>query len=189
MPTKVMNGTDIYHKRSFDGDKKMIDFECPFTGEKLLLVPQTQPDIAVIHVSRADINGNAQLYGISSTIELIARAAKRVIVTAEEIVDEEVIRKDPSKTIIPGFLVDVVVHAPYGAHPAGMYRYYDYDIKHIDEYVNASRTKESMASYFNEYIYGTKNELDYLKKIGIERLLELRADPYFGYSLKNRGEI
>jgi glutaconate CoA-transferase subunit A len=116
-------------------------------------------------------------------------ASKCVIVTVEEIVEEETIRKDPSRTIIPGFLVDAVVHVPYGAHPSGMYKYYDYDAKHIDTYVGASRSKESMLNYFNEYVYGSENELEYLKKIGINHLLKLRADPYFGYSLKTRGAL
>jgi len=189
IPTKVMSGTDIYHQRSFEGEHKFADYECPFSGEKVLLVPQVQPDFAIIHASRADKNGNIQLFGISSTTELIAKAAKRVIVTVEEIVEEEILRMDPSKTIIPGFLVDAVVHIPYGAHPAGMFKYYDFDTHHINMYIDASRSADTFAEYLNEYVFGTANELEYLEKIGISRLLELRADPYFGYSLKSRGEM
>jgi acyl CoA:acetate/3-ketoacid CoA transferase alpha subunit len=189
MPTKVMNGTDIYSIRTFEGERKFADYTCPFTGEKLLLVPSVTPDVAVIHASRADRSGNVQLFGISSTTEVIAKAAKKVIVTVEEIVEDDVIRKDPSKTIIPGFYVSAVVHAPYGAHPAGMYQYYDYDKEHIETYIQFSKTAESFKAYLDEYVYGTKDELEYLAKIGLRRLLDLKADPYFGYSLKSRGVL
>jgi glutaconate CoA-transferase subunit A len=187
MPTKVIMGTDIYRIRSIEGEKKFHDFEDPFTGEKVLLVPSVRPDFAIIHASRADLNGNTQLIGISPNAELIAKASEKVIVTVEEIVEEDVIRRDPSHTILPSFLVDAVVRAPYGAHPAGMYRYYDYDPEHIDLYVEASRSPESFVAYLDEYVHGVQDETEYLQKIGLPRLLELRADPYFGYSLKVRG--
>ena len=187
MPTKVIMGTDIYRIRSIEGEEKFYDFEDPFTGEKVLLVPSVRPDFAVIHASRADRNGNTQLIGISPNAELIAKASEKVIVTVEDIVEEDVIRRDPSHTILPSFLVDAVVHAPYGAHPAGMYRYYDYDPEHIDLYVEASRSSESFSTYLDEYVLGVQDETEYLRKIGLTRLLELRADPYFGYSLKVRG--
>jgi glutaconate CoA-transferase, subunit A len=187
MPTKVIMGTDIYRIRSIEGEEKFYDFEDPFTGEKVLLVPSVRPDFAVIHASRADRNGNTQLIGISPNAELIAKASEKVIVTVEDIVEEDVIRRDPSHTILPSFLVDAVVHAPYGAHPAGMYRYYDYDPEHIDLYVEASRSPESFSTYLDEYVLGLQDETEYLRKIGLTRLLELRADPYFGYSLKVRG--
>jgi len=189
MPTKVMNGTDIVNIRGFDGEQKYMPFHCPFTGETVGLVPQVRPDVAVIHASRADPFGNVQLFGISSHTEVIAKAAKKVIVTVEEIVDESVIRKDPSRTIIPGFMVDYVVHCPFGAHPTGMFMYYDYDKQHIDYYVQATRTEEGTAAYLKEFVYGTRDETEYLEKIGLERLMEIKADPYFGYSLKNRGEL
>ena len=187
MPTKVIMGTDIYRIRSIEVEEKFYDFEDPFTGEKVLLVPSVRPDFAVIHASRADRNGNTQLIGISPNAELIAKASEKVIVTVEDIVEEDVIRRDPSHTILPSFLVDAVVHAPYGAHPAGMYRYYDYDPEHIDLYVEASRSSESFSTYLDEYVLGVQDETEYLRKIGLTRLLELRADPYFGYSLKVRG--
>src|SRR5699024_246002 len=131
---------------------KYRNYECPFTGEKVLLASAIEPDFAIIHAARADIKGNVQLFGISSSSETIAKAAKKVIVTVEEIVDEDVIRQSPEHTLLPGFLVDAVAHVPYGSHPAGMYQYYDYDQDHIDEYIQASRNGEELEDYLNKYI-------------------------------------
>ncbi len=187
MPIKTMMGTDIENVRSFDGEKKFKNFECPFTGEKLLLMPALTPDFGLIHVSRADKNGNCQLYGIKSNIVEIAKASKKVIVTAEEIVDETEIRSKHETTFLPGFFVDAVVHAPFGAHPAGMYQYYDFDKEHIAEYAKATASDESYQQYVKEYIDDTKNEMGYLKKIGLKRLMDLRADFSTGISLVGRG--
>ncbi|WP_243299303.1 CoA transferase subunit A [Bacillus litorisediminis] len=189
VPSKSMNGTDITNIVRFDKGQKFKEYECPFTGEKVLLIPSVRPDFAIIHASRADQNGNVQLFGISSSSEVIAKAAKKVIVTVEEIVDEDVIRQEPAYTMLPGFLVDAVVHVPYGAHPAGMYKYYDFDKDHIDHYIKASRSESQLSEYLNEYILSSKDHMDYLEKIGIQKLLDLRADPYYGYSLKTRGEL
>ncbi|WP_026703037.1 CoA transferase subunit A [Salibacterium aidingense] len=189
IPVKTMSGSDIYHERSFEKNNKFVDYTCPFTEEKVLLVPKVEPDVAIIHASRADVNGNVQLYGISSTLEVAAKSAKKVIVTVEEIVEEEIIRKQPELTILPSFLVDAVIHLPYGAHPAGMYKYYDYDSDHINLYIESTRTNEKFKEYMEEYIKGTENEIEYLEKIGLKQLLSLKADPYYGYSLHNRGEV
>ncbi|MCM3762142.1 hypothetical protein M3212_15325 [Alkalihalobacillus oceani] len=189
IPIKSMNGTDIVNIETFDQGNKFRQAECPFTSERVTLVPSVQPEYAVLHASRADRNGNVQLFGISSSSEAIAKAAKKVIVTVEEIVEEEVIRQDPLYTLLPGFLVDAIIHVPYGAHPAGMYKYYDYDKEHIDEYIRASRNEEQIKDYLNKYVRESENHNEYLKKIGLRRVLHLRADPYYGYSLKARGEL
>lgn len=189
IPTKTMNGSDITNIEKFDKGQKYREYSCPFTNEKVLLIPAVKPDFAILHASRADRNGNVQLFGISSSSETIAKAAERVIVTVEEIVDEDVIRRDPSYTLLPGFLVDAIVHAPYGAHPAGMYKYYDFDEDHIDNYIKSSRDEKLLKEYLDEFVFTPKNHGDYLNQVGIEKLLDLRADPYYGYSLKTRGEL
>lgn len=181
LPLRSMAGTDIERIRSFDSNK-MARVNSPFNGEEVVAVEAVQPDVAIVHVSRCDQQGNCQIFGMTSTIDEQVRSAKRVIVTAEEIVDSEVIRKQPELTIIPGFLVDAVVEAPYGAHPAGMYRYYDYDPEHIRCYWELSRTAEGFGRYLDEFVYGTRNHWDYLERIGLRRLFELRADPYLGYA-------
>jgi glutaconate CoA-transferase subunit A len=187
LPVRSMNGTDIMRIQTLAEPKALVQ-PCPFTGELLTLVPKSQPDIAVIHASRADAYGNVQVFGHASVIDEQVRAAKRTIVTVEEVVATEVIRQQPERTLLPSFLVDMVVEAPYGAHPAGMYRYYDYDRLHIDEYMDRCRTAEGARDYLNQYVLGMKDHWEYLEQIGIRRLMALRADPACGYSLQMRGE-
>jgi glutaconate CoA-transferase subunit A len=88
----------------------------PYSGKEVMVVPALHPDVAVVHVQRADASGNAHLWGIIGEQKEAAFAAKHVILTAEEIVDEAVIRSDPNRTLIPEFIVDAVCHVPYAAH-------------------------------------------------------------------------
>jgi glutaconate CoA-transferase subunit A len=90
----------------------------PYSGQEVIVVPALHPDVAIVHVQRADARGNAQIWGIIGEQKEAAFAARRVILTAEEIVDEEVIRSDPNRTMIPEFIVDAVCHVPYAAHPS-----------------------------------------------------------------------
>ncbi|HML36782.1 MAG TPA: CoA-transferase [Bacillota bacterium] len=187
LPLKSMMGTDIEKQRNFDADEKMRVINNPFDEkEKVALVKKLEPDIAVVHCARADKKGNTQLYGITSSTEQIAKSAKKVIVTVEEIVDEAEIRRTQHFTVLPGFFVDAVVHMPFGAHPTGLHKYYDFDKAHIDIYAEAAKTKETFRQYIEEYILDTKNEMEYLSKIGIGHLMSLRVDPHFGISLRNR---
>jgi acyl CoA:acetate/3-ketoacid CoA transferase alpha subunit len=180
LPVKVMAGTDILNIVSFDEDKFKID-KCPFTGEKYVLVKAISPDVAIIHASRADKDGNVQIFGSTSIIDEQARASKKVIVSVEEIVEREEISKCPELTILPGFMVDAVVEIPYGAHPAGMYRYYNYDSEHIRYYWDCSKDEEKFQQYLQEFVYSVSDHFEYLNKIGIKKLMALRADPYLGY--------
>ena len=187
LPVKVMIGSDLAAVQTFDKGRKVEEMDDPFTGERCGIVPKLEPDFAIIHVARADTEGNAQLYGITSSIEIIARAAKHVIVTAEEIVDTQAIRDTNTDTILPSVFVDWVVHAPFGAYPGGVYTYYDYDLEHLERITRAGRGEETMAAYYDEWIFGTGDEAGFLSKVGLRRLMELRADPYSGVSLRNRG--
>jgi acyl CoA:acetate/3-ketoacid CoA transferase alpha subunit len=180
MPVRVMLGTDLVRKKPLDRDA-IAEAPCPLTGEPLLFVRASRPDFALLHASRADPEGNVQLFGTTSTIEEQARAAKRVIVTVEEIVPGEVIREQPEFTLLPAFLVEAVVDAPFGAHPAGMFRYYDYDHAHVAEYVRAGKSVETFRQYLEEYVFRLPDHYAYLNKIGIRRLMALRADPWRGY--------
>jgi acyl CoA:acetate/3-ketoacid CoA transferase alpha subunit len=180
LPTKVMAGTDIFRLRPFDEDKA-ADVRCPFTDEGYVAVRAVHPDVAIIHASRADAAGNVQVLGSTSIIEEQARAAKRVIVSVEEIVDTDEIARHPALTILPSFMVEAVVEIPFGAHPAGMFRYYDHDDEHIRKYWQASRAADTFRAYLDEYVFGTKDHWDYLQKIGIRKLMALRADPGRGH--------
>ena len=180
LPTKVMAGSDILNVTAFDDDKYKF-VQCPFTEEEYVAVRAIQPDVAIIHASRADASGNTQVFGTTSIIEEQARASKRVIVSVEEIVPTSEIMRKPELTILPGFMVDAVIEIPYGAHPGGMFRYYNYDEEHIERYWQASRAAETFQEYLDEFVYGVKDRWGYLEKIGIRRLMELRADPKLGY--------
>ncbi len=148
---------------------------CPFTGVTLCLVPALILDVGLIHVHRADRYGNAQIEGISGFAGELARASKTLIISAEEIVDEEVIRSQPDRTIIPYFLVDAVVHAPFGSHPGEMCYRYRRDEPQIREWVQASQEVESTQAYLQKYIYDLRDHQEYQALIGAERLHSLEG--------------
>lgn len=171
LPTRSMLGTDTL---AYSAAKVVED---PFTGAKVALLPALVLDVALIHVHRADKYGNCQIEGISGFAAEMSRACKRLIVSAEEIVPTEEIRKYPDRTIIPYFLVDAVVHAPYGSHPGEMAYLYGRDEPGIKEWVDMSKTAEGSKAYLDKYVYGVKDHDEYLKRIGDERLkrcVELR---------------
>ena len=135
--------------------------ECPFTGEKLCLLPALILDVGFIHVHRADKYGNCQIDGISGFAAEMARASKRLIISAEEIVDTDVIRSQPDRTIIPYNLVDAVVEAPFGSHPGEMTGLYERDEKHIKSYAKDSKDIELTNKYLDEWIYNIKDHGKY----------------------------
>lgn len=168
LPTRVMLGTDTF---KFSAAKVI---ECPFSGEKLCLLPALILDVGFIHVHRADKYGNCQIDGISGFAAEMARASKRLIISAEEIVDEDVIRSQPDRTIIPYYLVDAVVEAPFGSHPGEMSGLYERDEKHIKSYANDSKEVKLTKKYLEKWIYNIKDHDDYLKIVGEDLLSELR---------------
>ncbi len=167
LPTRSMLGSDTL---KYSAAKVVHD---PFTGAKVALLPALILDVALIHVHRADKYGNAQIEGISGFSAEMARAAKRLIISAEEIVPTDEIRKYPERTIIPYYLVDAVVHAPYGSHPGEMAYLYGRDEPEIKAWVEASKTAEGAQSYMNKYIISVNNHEEYLRLIGEERLKKI----------------
>jgi len=180
MPLKSMLGTDLLTKKRFR-DRKAEVIGCPFTGERVVLVPSVRPDFSIIHVQRADPEGNAQIDGIRGEDIEGSRAGKKIILLAEEIVDTEFIRSKPDQTSIPGIYVDHVVECPWGSHPMAVYKYYDYDLDHVRLYRETCKTEEGWRSYLEEYILGVGDHEGYLSKLGTSRLLRLRARRPFGY--------
>ena len=148
--------------------------ECPFTGQKVCLLPALILDVGLIHVHRADTYGNAQIDGISGFAFELARASKRLLISAEEIIPNEEIRRYPDQTIIPYYLVDAVVEAPFGSHPGEMPYLYERDEAHIREWVKMSKEPETAQTYLDKYVYGVENQEEYLQLIGEERLQHLR---------------
>lgn len=160
IPTRVMMGTDTYNRSS----AKII--EDPFSGKPICLLPACYPDVAIIHVPRCDKFGNAQIDGIIVEDFELSRAARRVIITTEEIIENKTIRNEPYKTVIPYYLVDAVIEAPFGSHPCQMPYLYFFDEDHIAEWLSLSKTDEGVEKYLEKYVYGIDSFQDYLEKIG-----------------------
>src|SRR6266567_7993873 len=144
--------------------------ESPYGDEKVAVVPPLNPDIAILHAQRADVQGNTQLWGLLGVQKEVAFAARKVIIVAEEIVDEAVIRADPNRTIIPGLIVDAVVHVPYGAHPSYVQGYYDRDNEFYLRWDALSRDQEGVRAWLDEWVYGLEDHSEYLQKLGTETL-------------------
>ena len=147
----------------------------PYGGKDVIVVPALNPDVAIVHVQRADANGNAHLWGIIGEQKEAAFAAKKVILTAEEIVDESVIRSDPNRTMIPGIIVHAVCHVPYACHPSYAQGYYDRDNEFYLKWDEVSSSDEAVKSWLEEWVYGVKDREEYWKKLGEEVHERLRV--------------
>jgi glutaconate CoA-transferase, subunit A len=133
--------------------------------------------VAIVHVQRADAQGNAHLWGIVGEQKEVAFASKRVILTAEEIVDEAVIRSDPNRTLIPGFIVSAVCHVPYAAHPSYAQGYYDRDNEFYLSWDKISESPEAVKSYLDEWVFGVKDREEYWQKLGAGVHTRLAVEP------------
>jgi 3-oxoacid CoA-transferase subunit A/glutaconate CoA-transferase subunit A len=147
--------------------------EDPFSGKPICLLPACYPDAVLMHVHRCDKYGNAQIDGaLMEDIEL-ARAARRLILTTEQIVDEEVIRSHPWRTVVPYYLVDAVVEVRFGAHPTLMPDHYYFDEAHIGEWLRLSKSDEGAVEYFERYVLGVPDFKSYVELIGGEERMAL----------------
>jgi glutaconate CoA-transferase subunit A len=168
IPVRSMLGTDTLQ---YSSAKVVKD---PFTGIAVTLLPALILDVGIIHVHRADKYGNAQIDGISGFAFEMARASKRLIVSTEELISTEEIQRYPERTIIPWFLVDAVVVAPFGSHPGEMCYCYERDQEHLLEFLKAAETEETTQQYLQKYVYGPKTHQEYLDLIGRDRLEVLK---------------
>jgi len=149
----------------------------PYGGPDVIVVPALNPDVAIVHVQRADKEGNAHLWGIVGEQKEAAFASKRVILTAEEIVDEAVIRSDPNRTLIPGFVVSAVCHVPHASHPSYAQGYYDRDNEFYLKWDKISESMEAVKSWLDEWVYGVKDRAEYWEKLGAEAQARLKVAP------------
>jgi len=170
IPTRVMLGTDTLKK------SPCIVVTDPFSKKPIALLPALYPDVVFIHVPRSDKYGNAQIDGILVEDFELARAARRLIITTERIIDNEEIRKKPWRTVIPFMLVDAVVEVPWGAHPVQMPYMYSFDEEHISLWLQQSKTDTGIQEYLDTYVFGTKDHAEYLEAIGGEKRLQLLQD-------------
>ena len=196
LPTRSSLGTDITEKWGFSRDirekdpkipnEKLIVADNPFTNwgyPKVVLLPAINPDVALLHVQKADKYGTCRVTGaLYADIEQ-TKASKNVIVTCEELVDTEELRESPNQNQIPGIHVTAVVHLPYGAYPTACFGHYDYDPIYLKEYAKYARNDQLYREYVDKYIYGVRDHEDFLKLIGAERLQLIKADPEKGYAV------
>jgi glutaconate CoA-transferase subunit A len=159
----------------------------PYGGKDVIVVPALNPDVAIVHVQRADANGNAHLWGIIGEQKEAAFAAKKVILTAEEIVDETVIRSDPNRTMIPGIIVHAVCHVPYACHPSYAQGYYDRDNEFYLAWDQVSSSEETVKTWLEEWVYGVKDREEYWQKLGAEVHERLQVKPRMSEAI-NYGE-
>ncbi len=169
MPTRAMMGSGFA-----DQLNNIKEMDCPFTDDKLLLVPALNPDVALIHVQRCDVYGNAQIDGLFFMDLDIAMAANKVILTTEKIISNDQIRRSPDQTKIPFFTVDAVVEVPYGAAPHECYGMYEPFFKHMDYYADLTKDDPDTgaAEYLEQFYYGPSSWHDYLDLLGIEEILD-----------------
>ena len=178
LPTRSMLGSDVYKQLT-----DIKEMQCPFTGDKLALVPALHPDVAIIHVQKADSYGNAQITGFPFMDKDIALAADRVILTAEQIIDNHEIRRTPDRTDIPFFCVDAVVEVPYGCVPHECYAAYEPDFNHMDMYVKLmmERSIEGVQEYLDKYVYAPQTFDDYLSLFKVKDIVRATLNARKGY--------
>jgi glutaconate CoA-transferase subunit A len=168
LPTRTALGSDVARDNEF-----FTEFQSPFTGEKMHAVRALVPDVAIVHVQRADAVGNAHCWGNLGVMVEAVRAAKRVIVVAEEMVAPEVIASDPNRTVIPGFLVSAVVECAFGAHPSPVQGCYKRDDTFFRDYHEQTRTEASSQEWLERWVYGVTDRNEYRHLLGPERVRAL----------------
>jgi glutaconate CoA-transferase subunit A len=170
MPTYSTFGSDILARNG-----NLREFPSPVNEERLVAVRALRPDVAIIHAQRADQQGNTHLWGNLGVAVDAARAARSVVVVAEEIVAPYVIASDPNRTLIPGFLVSAVVHEPWGAHPSPVQGYYGRDHACFTQYHESSRTAADFEKWLARWVLTVPDRQTYMNQLGACRVDELRV--------------
>ncbi len=168
VPTKSLLGTGM-----MSGENPFKEMECPYTRERLALVPAVKPDVAIVQAQRADEEGNTHFWGGSGVTKEAALSARKVLVVVEEVVSKKVIRKDPNRTLTPGFLVHAVIPEPWGAHPSPVPGYYNRDHEQYITYHHESRERDGYLKWLDKWVLGVKDRKEYLNLIGEERMKSL----------------
>jgi glutaconate CoA-transferase subunit A len=164
LPTYSTLGSDLLKRNG-----NLREFSSPVNEERLVAVRALRPDVAILHVQRADAAGNAHLWGNLGVAIDGARASRKVLVVAEEIVAPEVISSDPNRTLIPGFLVTAVVHEPWGAHPSPVQGYYSRDHAFFHEYHDQTRELDGFEKWIKHWVSEVPSRDSYMKRLGDSR--------------------
>jgi glutaconate CoA-transferase subunit A len=196
LPTRSAFGTDLLSRWGFSEelrrgdprlpDKKLAVLENPFgawaEAERVVLVPAIIPDVTLIHVQKAGRDGTARIEGLAFADVEQAKAARRVIVTCEELMNGDELRAHPERNQIPGIVVDAVVQVPHGAYPTACYRYYDYDPVFLNDYRTAASDDARFGAYLEDWVHGSRSPAERIARIGAARLAAIQADPITGYA-------
>src|SRR6478672_1085938 len=170
LPTRTIQGSDFAQCEQF----KQVN--CPFTGEQLIAVRAIRPDVTILHVQRADAEGNAHVWGNFGVMREAAFAADKVILTCEELVDHDVILSDPNRNIIPSFVVSSVVHEPFGSYPSPTQGFARRDDNFYFEYHKATRSREGFEEWLRKWVLSVKDHRDFLDLLGKERVEQLKPE-------------
>jgi glutaconate CoA-transferase subunit A len=168
MPVRTALGSDL-----FKTNASLKAMMCPFSGDILTAVSAINPDVAIVHLQRADKYGNAHAWGNLGLTRDACLASQHIIITAEEIVEPEVISRDPNRVVTPGFRVSAVAHAPWGGHPSPVPGYYNRDHQVFIDYRNQSKTSDDFAEWKKYWVDNVHNPQDYTKLLGDKRIAEL----------------
>jgi glutaconate CoA-transferase subunit A len=168
MPTKTALGSDLFRT-----NQSLKIMTCPFSGESLAAVAAIHPDVAIVHLQRADQFGNAHAWGNLGITRDACLASKHIVITAEEIVEPDIINQDPNRVITPGFRVSAVVHAPWGGHPSPVPGYYNRDHEAFIDYRNQSKTRGDYTKWKKRWVDNVHSRRDYIKLLGEKRIAGL----------------
>lgn len=196
LPTRSGLGTDIVAKWGFEAsfrrddpklpEKKLHIMDNPFgswgNAPRVVLVPAICPDVTILHVQKADRQGNLRINGLPFADVDQAKAARKVIVTCEELVESDTLRKNADSNQIPSFCVDAVVHVPWGAYPTACYHYYDYDPVYLTDYGRYAQTDDAYQGYLETFVFTPKDHQALIDLVGDNRMNTIRADPNTGYA-------
>ena len=196
LPTRSSLGSDIINRWGFSSefrkenprlpDKKLIEMENPFGSwcdiKKVVLVPAINPDVTIIHVQKADCRGNCRIEGLTFADVEQAKAAKNLIITCEELVDENYLKKDPDRNQIPFVHANAVIHIPHGAYPCACYGYYDYDPIFLKKYAKKANNDKLYHLYIQNSVLSNPTHKDFLDSVGKDRLEMIAADKNYGYA-------
>jgi glutaconate CoA-transferase, subunit A len=183
IPIKSLFASEILERlETGSGASDVKRLECPFTGEEYVLLRALTPDVSFIHVQIADREGNCQINGARWGNEEQAKAGRRLVVVAEELVPTEFIQRSPERTIIPGHRVEAIIHQPFGAMPTSVFGCYDYDADHLRLYVDHAKEPRRFQESLEKSVLCCRDHWEYLEKLGgLRRMEELRAEPILGY--------
>lgn len=168
MPARTALGSDL-----FKTNANLKTMNCPFSDDTLTAVAALKPDVSIVHLQRADVFGNAHAWGNLGLTRDACLASRHIIITAEEIVEPDVISRDPNRVITPGFRVSAVAHAPWGGHPSPVPGYYNRDHQGFIDYQGESKTQETFLEWQRQWVDSVHSWQDYTKLLGTKRMADL----------------